>query len=142
MRKLRLIFLLFVIVCAGTFQIRADEQKTADSLWIAENYDKKEYEILMRDGVKLFTAVYSPKDQSEKYPTLLYRTPYSLNPYGEDQFLARIGPSMLFAREKYIFVYQDVRGRFMSEGDYVNMRMHIDIKKGKKDIDESSDTYD
>ncbi len=142
MRKLGRVFLLLVVVFVGGYEARADGQKTKDSTWIAENYDKKEYEIVMRDGAKLFTAVYSPKDKSEKYPMMLYRTPYSLKPYGEDQFRARIGPSMLFAKEKFIFVYQDVRGRFMSEGDYVNMRKHVDVKKEKKDIDESSDTYD
>ncbi len=104
-------------------------------------YTKSEHMIAMRDGVKLFTAVYSPKDGSQKYPILLCRTPYSCAPYGPDKYKETIGPSPLFAKEGYIVVYQDVRGAWMSEGIYVNMRPQND-KKGPKDIDESSDTYD
>ena len=102
------------------------------------NYDKKEFMIPMRDGVKLFTSVYSPKDKSEKYPVLMIRTPYSCNPYGEDKYTNL--PKHL-AEEKFIFVFQDVRGKFMSEGEFVNMRPYIPNKTGKE-FDESSDTYD
>jgi hypothetical protein len=109
---------------------------------VEDYYVKKEYSITMRDGVKLFTAVYSPRDKSGKYPILLNRTPYSVRPYGENSYPAYLGPSRLLEEEKYIFVYQDVRGRFMSEGEYVNMRPYIPIKKSQKDVDESSDTYD
>ncbi len=103
---------------------------------------KYEHRIPMRDGVKLFTSVYVPIDKTETYPFILFRTPYSVSPYGADQYPATLGPNMDFAREGYIFVFQDVRGRFMSEGDFVNMTPHIDDKKSKTDIDESSDTYD
>lgn len=98
----------------------------------------------MRDGVKLFTAIYIPKDisASKKYPILLNRTPYSSAPYGETQFKTSLGPSMIFARDGYIVVYQDVRGKYMSEGSFEANRPFIPGKKGKSDIDESSDTYD
>jgi putative CocE/NonD family hydrolase len=105
-------------------------------------YTKYEYRIPMRDGKKLFTAVYVPKDQSKKYPILLTRTPYSVGPYGVDRYKASLGPSPLFGKAGYIFAYQDVRGRWMSEGEFVNMRPYIPDKKGARDIDESSDTWD
>ena len=112
-----------------------------DSIYLYQNYDKTEYMISMRDGIKLFTAVYSPKDQSQKFPIILNRTPYSASPYGKNYRL-RQSPSMFEVREGYIFVVQDVRGKYMSEGDFVNMRPQIANKKSKKDVDESSDTYD
>jgi putative CocE/NonD family hydrolase len=96
----------------------------------------------MRDGVKLFTTIYTPKDQSKKHPILITRTPYSLRPYGENEYPRSLVPSMLFVREGYIIVYQDVRGRWMSEGNFVDIRPYIPDKKDKTDIDESSDTYD
>jgi len=113
-----------------------------DSLYIAQHYVKNEYMIPMRDGVKIFTVVYSPKDTSIKYPILLNRTPYSAGPYGDNSYKSELGPSRIFEKEGYIFVYQDVRGKFMSEGTFVEMRPYIENKKSKKDIDESSDTYD
>src|SRR5947209_12356175 len=105
-------------------------------------YTKYEYRIPMRDGVKLFTAVYVPKDTSQKYPILLTRTPYSVGPYGVDRYKDNLGPSPLFAAAGYAFAYQDVRGRWMSEGTFVNMRPQVADKKGPQDVDESSDTYD
>ncbi len=113
-------------------------QQTFD---VKANYAKSEHMISMRDGVKLFVSVYSPRDTSQKYPILLSRTPYSCSPYGPEAYKDTIGPSPLFAKEGYIIVYQDVRGAWMSEGTYVNMRPQNN-KKGPKDIDESSDTYD
>src|SRR5206468_2011326 len=109
---------------------------------VKANYTKYEYRIPMRDGVRLFTAVYVPKDQTQRYPILLTRTPYSVRPYGEDAYKSGLGPSPLFANDGYIFVYQDVRGRWMSEGEFVNMRPHRPQKNGSQDIDESTDTYD
>lgn len=114
----------------------------AQAVDIKAQYTKYEFRIPMRDGVKLFTAVYVPKDDSQKYPILLTRTPYSVGPYGIDNYRGGLGPSPLFATEGYIFAYQDVRGRWMSEGTHVNMRPHNPDKKGPKDIDEASDTYD
>jgi putative CocE/NonD family hydrolase len=109
---------------------------------VRARYTKQEFYVPMRDGVRLFTAVYSPKDRSTTYPILLSRTPYSIAPYGADQYKSSIGPSPLFADEGYIVVYQDVRGRWMSEGMFEDMRPHLDRKTGPKDVDESTDTYD
>lgn len=111
--------------------------------YLREHYTKREYQIPMRDGVKLFTAVYTPKDTSRAYPIMLRRTPYSVRPYGEDQFPdVPIGPSMRFVRDGFIFALQDVRGRMMSEGEFVNMRPHRAEKRSPQDTDESTDTYD
>jgi putative CocE/NonD family hydrolase len=110
--------------------------------YIKASYTKYEYQVPMRDGVKLFTSVYVPKDDSQTYPILLTRTPYSVAPYGVDKYPDALRPGAAYAKAGYIFVYQDVRGRWMSEGDYVNIRPHNPGKKGDKDIDESSDTYD
>jgi putative CocE/NonD family hydrolase len=109
--------------------------------WVKANYTKYEYYIPMRDGVRLFTSVYIPKDRTQSYPILLNRTPYGVAPYGADRYRENIGPSPLFAKEGYIFVYQDVRGRWMSEGEFVHMRPHNPHKR-QKEIDESTDTYD
>lgn len=98
--------------------------------------------IPMRDGVKLFTAIYLPADSSENYPVLMQRTPYSCAPYGEQNQRSGLGPNKFFDGEKYIYVYQDVRGRYMSEGDFQEMTPAIDNKQTDKDVDESSDTYD
>jgi uncharacterized protein len=109
--------------------------------YIKANYTKREVSIPMRDGVKLFTAIYEPKDKSKTYPILFSRTPYSLFPYGPDKFRTSLGPNDLFAKEGYIFVYQDVRGRMMSEGEFEDVRPDIE-NRTPKDIDESTDTYD
>src|SRR5262249_57262376 len=85
---------------------------------IKAGYSKAEHRIVMRDGAKLFTTVYAPKDTSQSYPILLTRTPYSVAPYGPDAYRDTLGPNPAFADEKYIFVYQDVRGRYMSEGKF------------------------
>jgi putative CocE/NonD family hydrolase len=109
---------------------------------VKAQYTKYEYRIPMRDGKKLFTAVYVPKDAAGRFPILLTRTPYSVGPYGIDRYKDNLGPSPLFGKEGYIFAYQDVRGRWMSEGTHVNMRPHLAEKHGPQDIDESTDTYD
>ncbi|MCP4901476.1 MAG: CocE/NonD family hydrolase, partial [bacterium] len=96
----------------------------------------------MRDGVKLFTSVYAPNDQSQNYPILLTRTPYGVHPYGADSYRDSLGPVDSFVDEGFIFVYQDVRGRYMSEGEFVNMRPHKSNKQFDSDIDESTDTFD
>jgi putative CocE/NonD family hydrolase len=110
--------------------------------YVKAHYTKYEYRIPMRDGKKLFTSVYVPKDDSQKYPILMDRTPYSVGPYGEDAYKKSLGPSEEFQKAGYIFVYQDVRGRYMSEGEFVEMHPHIDEKKSSADVDDSSDTYD
>jgi putative CocE/NonD family hydrolase len=109
--------------------------------WIRGNYLKREVMIPMRDGVRLHTAIYAPKAEGA-HPFLLHRTPYSSAPYGPDAYPDQLGPSEAYAKEGFIFVTQDVRGRFMSEGDFVHMTPHRPEKYGPYDIDESSDTYD
>lgn len=131
--------LLLVSLFASSFSFA---QEVSDSLYIRENYTKIERLIPMRDGVKLFTSIYIPKDQGKKYPILLNRTPYTVAPYGENEFKTTLGPSPGFVREGYIFVYQDVRGKWMSEGEFEDIRPHIADKKDKSQIDEGSDTYD
>ena len=119
MRKLP--FLLILAPCLLTAQGRAAAPAAVPAVtgtmgrdFVRENYSKFEYRIPMRDGVKLFTSVYVPKDaitDRKTYPILLQRTGYNVAPYGSDQYRATLGPSELFAREKFIFVYQDIRGR-------------------------------
>lgn len=109
--------------------------------YIKTNYDKIEQYIPMRDGTKLFTSIYVPKDQSQKYPILLNRTPYTVAPYGKDKYKSSLGNFPKMATEKYIFVYQDVRGKWMSEGVFENIRP-TRSPQNKAKIDESTDTYD
>jgi hypothetical protein len=119
------------------------QSNTLDSAWVRDNYYKIERMIPMRDGKKLFTSIYIPKDTTEKHPILLRRTPYSAGPYGEKNFPESFWNSYyrLYMRENYIMVVQDVRGKFMSEGDYVDVRPYNPNKTGTQ-IDEASDTYD
>jgi putative CocE/NonD family hydrolase len=105
------------------------------------HYTKYEFRIPMRDGIKLFTAVYVPKDLSQQYPMLLLRTPYSVEPYGTDNYRRNIGPSAAAEKEGFIFAYQDVRGRYMSEGTFIDVPPHKTNLNGKE-TDESTDTYD
>lgn len=134
------------VMVALIFMIRfacAQQPAAGSDDSVRAHYTKYEYRIPMRDGVRLFTAVYVPKDTAGgPYPFLMDRTPYGVAPYGEDRYPEHLGPSEEFEKSGYIFVYQDVRGRWMSEGDFVEMRPHIDEKKSPKDVDDSSDTYD
>jgi putative CocE/NonD family hydrolase len=123
-----------VLILLPSFNLKAQEPWSLD-----QHYNKSEHRIPMRDGVQLYTVVYSPKDQSRNYPIMMSRTCYSCRPYGKDRFPGRIGPSETMEREGYIFVKQVVRGRWMSGGLFDNMRPHV---PGDSDIDESSDTYD
>src|SRR5450755_5172146 len=120
----------------------AQARPDAPDFDVKEHYTKYEYRIAMRDGVHLFTSVYVPKDSSHSYPFLIDRTPYSDGPYGVDLYRTQLGPSPDFDKAGYIFVFQDVRGRYMSEGQFIEMRPHIDNKKSKQDVDDSSDLYD
>jgi len=122
--------------------LAAEEQEIPRDEYIRANYTKYEHRVPMRDGVKLFTSVYVPNDTSKRYPILLFRTPYSINPYGADRYPDKLGPTEQYEQDSFIFVFQDVRGRFMSEGEFVNMRPHVAKKKGREQIDESTDTYD
>lgn len=128
-----LLLLLAASLCAQT--------PAADSAFIRDNFNKKEVMIPMRDGIKLFTTIYSPKNKDQKYPILLNRTPYSCAPYGKDAYRQNF-QNMELARAGYIFVYQDVRGRYMSEGEFMDVRPFNPDKQKKTDIDEASDTYD
>ena len=110
--------------------------------YVESHYTKHEYRIPMRDGKKLFTAVYAPKDEAQTYPILLVRTPYGVAPYGSAKYPDSLGPSAIFTTSGYIVVYQDVRGTHESEGDFVDVRPYIPRKAGPRDIDESSDAYD
>lgn len=117
--------------------------QNADSLWIKANYYKIERYIPMRDGVKLFTSIYIPNNATEKHPILLTRTPYSCAPYGEKEFRPYWKTFYKeYLKENYIMVTQDVRGRWMSEGTFEDIRPFDPDKKTRKDIDEASDTYD
>ncbi len=135
------ILLLTGLLCQ---QVVLGQGPAVDPAQVAEtkaHYTKYEFKIPMRDGVKLFTSVYVPKDQTQKYPMLMTRTPYSVRPYGEDQYRARLGQSTRYDKSGYIFVFQDVRGCHASEGRFVNIRPYNPHKKGKE-FDESSDTFD
>ena len=133
----KLLFFLVICLC----NVTAGAQNP-DSTWFVNHYTKKEIYISMRDGVKLFTSFYIPKDSTEKHPFLITRTPYSCAPYGENKYTAVWNTyKMAYAREGYIFVLQDVRGRYMSEGVFEDVRPFNKNKKGKE-FDEASDTYD
>ncbi len=133
--KMKKILFLLALAWLGTASGQSNN-------FVKENYDKIDTTITMRDGVKLYTIIYIPKDRLEKYPFLIQRTPYSVAPYGSGNYAGRVGPNEALMHEKYIFVYQDVRGRYMSEGYNKEVTPYIPDKKTNKDVDESSDTYD
>ncbi len=162
MKKFIRLFVVCLVAAAGTVRAQnrppaspTTEKKADEAPFdVREHYTKYEYRIPMRDGVKLFTAVYVPKDQSKPYPFLMVRTPYSVsvadgregtNRYGVDHFppnTRHLGPAEAFDKAGYIFVFQDVRGRFESEGKFVEMYPHVDDKKSASDVDPSSDMHD
>lgn len=133
----------FLLLFATTALVATlfSQKNTTDSAFIRDNFTKREVMIPMRDSTRLFTSIYTPKDQSQKYPIIIRRTPYSCSPYGEDNFTTSV-QNMNLAREGYIFVFQDVRGKYMSEGEFVDVRPFNPDKKSPKDVDEASDTYD
>ena len=115
-----------------------------DSTWLREHYRKVEARIPMRDGVHLFTSIYVPRDTAVRsFPILMTRTPFSAGPYGALAYRRTLGPSgnPRFARDGYIFVVQDVRGSWMSEGQLVMMTPHRE-GKAASDVDESTDASD
>jgi putative CocE/NonD family hydrolase len=136
------VFVLLVITLAFRSNAAGQNQPETQEFSVKEHYSKYEYRIPMRDGVHLFTSVYVPKDSSQAYPFLINRTPYGVGPYGVDQYRKTLGPAPEFDKAGYIFVFQDVRGRYMSEGTFIEMRPHIDDKKSKHDVDDASDLYD
>jgi len=145
MLRLRASLLLFPALASMAAFAQEDEAK-APRYEPREHYTKYEYRIPVRDGSKLFTAVYVPKDAGQggkTYPVLMTRTPYSCGPYGVDRDgVRRLAPSEAFLKAGYIFVCQDVRGRFMSEGSFIEMTPHKPVKKTATDVDESSDMHD
>lgn len=138
MAFLRLAAAALCLAVAGFAQETDDEVMA----WIRAHYTKHEFQIPMRDGVRLYTAIYTPKDTTEKHPILLTRTPYSLRPYGVDQFGERLIGWKHFLKAGYIIAVQDVRGRWASEGEFVHVRPYIENKAGPKDVDETTDTWD
>ena len=140
-RSIPLVIVVFLFTVANAFSQAAAPAQAELAKYITDNYTKREVMIPVRDGIKLFTAIYEPKDKSQKYPILLNRTPYTVAPYGADKFRTSLGPDALFVKEGYIFVYQDVRGKTMSEGEFEDVRPDIE-NTDKSKIDESTDTYD
>jgi len=129
------------IASLASILLADDKPFAADQAYVKEHYTKHEYRIPMRDGVELFAAAYVPKDASKTYPILLQRTPYSVRPYGASNYPTPRGPLKHYAKEQFIFVYQDVRGRNGSGGEFVHVRPHR-TAKGPKDFDESTDAFD
>ena len=139
----RSVLLLFLVGLSLIARPSAGAEPVADTnaAWFAEHYTKYEHRIAMRDGVRLFTRVYVPKDDSQAWPIMLTRTPYALKPYGSENYTSPVGSFRALARDKFILVTQDVRGRYGSEGDYMHVRP-FNPRKGPKDTDESSDAFD
>jgi hypothetical protein len=141
-RALRFLLLPILLLGTGLPVLATPPPHPPEAAAAQAAYTKREVLIPMRDGVQLFTAIYAPKDTSRTYPILLQRTPYSVAPYGPEAYKPHLGPSDRFMEEGFIFVYQDVRGRMMSEGTFVNMRPALDAHPKATDIDEGTDTYD
>jgi len=128
------LFIFWIIITAKPVGAQAD--------FIQADFTKLDTLIPMRDGVKLYTIIYTPKDDQNSYPILLNRTPYSAGPYGKGQFPNNLGPNPALSKAGYIFVNQDVRGRYMSEGHNLEVTPHRPLKKNSQTVDESSDAYD
>ncbi|WBX71806.1 CocE/NonD family hydrolase [Tenacibaculum retecalamus] len=139
--KFLLIISLTISSCTSKNTEKIEVDTKVKNTYVKDNFTKKEVTITMRDGVKLHTTIYTPKDTSKTYPILMQRTPYSSRPYGDGKFKTKIGPNTILMKEGNIVVYQDVRGRWMSEGVYDNMRAYIPNKTPKQ-ADETTDTYD
>src|SRR3569623_824047 len=134
MKRHLLLALSFVLLAFCSYA----QPNASDADYVKTNYQKYEYQVPMRDGKKLFTSVYVPKDQSKKYPIMMDRTPYSVAPYGGDAYKGSLGPSSLFLHDGFIFVYQDVRGRWMSEGSFREMTPELEQHKTSQDVDEGT----
>lgn len=133
------IAMLLCLSCRGLLLL----SQNSDSIWVVNNYTKMERQVTMRDGIKLFTSIYVPKDNSEEHPILMERTPYSCKPYGENEWKSYWDNYLMaYLKEGYIMVVQDVRGKWMSGGVFEDVRPFNPDKKTSKDIDEASDTWD
>ena len=144
MRTIRCIGILLIWFAAAACSIQIAVAQDTPQLesYLRLHYVKSEHMVPMRDGVKLMTSVFVPRDSTKTYPILMKRTPYNVAPYGEDKYPAKLGPSELFVKAGYIFVNQDVRGRFASEGEFTQVTPHLPNKSKPTDVDESSDTFD
>jgi uncharacterized protein len=129
--------LALVFLCASLFAQPDSDSAKKQLEYTRGHYTKYDYRIPMRDGVRLFTSVYVPKEAAQPMAMMMQRTPYSVAPYGIDNYPRNLGPSEMFTKEGFIFVYQDVRGRYLSEGTFVDVPIHVEGK-----VDESTDTYD
>ncbi len=142
--RVRIVALPFFLLLIAVFPFAAQERgANRDELrdYIRAHYTKSEHMAPMRDGTRLFISIYAPKDASQKYPVWMMRTPYTVGPYGPDNYRRELGPSEQFAHSGYIFVYCDVRGKGKSEGKFEDVRPFISNKTGTQ-FDEASDTYD
>src|SRR6266568_8316770 len=101
MRRPRGIFLLLAVLVSSCAVQAQEAPKEEKANYVKAHYTKYEYRIPVRDGKKLFTSVYVPKDSSQPYPILMQRTPYSVGPYGEDQYMKNLGPSEEFEKADY-----------------------------------------
>src|SRR5205807_8336430 len=130
-----------LLLCAGFIFLGLAGEASTEPFDVRAHYDKAEYRIPMRDGVKLFVAVYTPNDKSQRYPILMQRTPYSIRSYGPQNFHdgEALAPGESFLRDGYIFVLQDVRGRYKSEGEWEDFRP---LRTNPRETDETTDTYD
>jgi putative CocE/NonD family hydrolase len=135
-------FLILFLTAAAAFAQNPAEIARKQLEYARSHYTKYDYRIPMRDGVKLFTSVFVPKDTSQTYPIIMQRTPYSVAPYGVDNYRGILGPSEWFTKEGFIVVYQDVRGRYLSEGAFIDVPPHKTHLNGPRETDESTDTYD
>ncbi len=147
MPRMKTVFALWVLALLALIHpvpglLRAQQASSTAGEYVRAHFTKYEYRIPMRDGARLFTSVYVPKTCETPCPILLNRTPYSVSPYGVDQYRSSLGPSEQVMKDGYIVVYQDVRGRYMSDGEWIEVRPHNALKKTKSDTDESTDTWD
>jgi putative CocE/NonD family hydrolase len=138
--KSKTIFYLFVVILIIMANVSPSYSQSVGEL--KHKYEKQEVYITMRDGVKLFTSIYTPKNKSARHPILLNRTPYNIEPGGPDSFNYFVQLYSRYTDDDYIMVYQDVRGKYMSEGEFEDIRPIIPDRKSNKDIDESTDTWD
>ncbi|MGL4853319.1 MAG: CocE/NonD family hydrolase [Phocaeicola sp.] len=143
MKPTKLTLLLWMVLSLFTTTVKADRSRDSLIMHLDAHYTKREVMIPMRDGVKLFTAIYEPKSKAKKHPILMHRTPYSSAPYGEGYHRTITRNLWNYVEDEYIFVFQDVRGRYKSEGEFVQVRpLNKNRNKKKKEIDEATDTYD
>ena len=139
--RLPSLFLAASVLFSALGAVAAEPAGDTNALWFAEHYTKFEHRIPMRDGVRLFTRVLVPKDDSQPWPIMLTRTPYALKPYGANNYSSPAGTTLALAKDSFVLVSQDVRGRYGSEGEYVHVRP-FNPSKGPRDTDENTDTYD